>query len=104
MHAEGRRFKSDYLHHKNNEVVKQFMLNYLECSNSQFETATRMARNHDIPASDFPTDLLYIAYTKYSSDARHISGSTIYAFEIYFTTVKRRDEFKQELIRRGVSV
>ena len=80
------------------------MLNYLECSASQFEEATRMARHHDIPASDFPTDLLYIAYTKYSSDARHIGTGTSYAYGICITTAKRRDEFKQELIRRGVSV
>lgn len=80
------------------------MLNYLECSDSQFEEATRMARHHDIPASDFPTDLLYIAYTKYSSDARTIDRGTGYAYGIYVTTAKRRDEFEQELIRRGVLV
>ena len=80
------------------------MLNYLECSDSQFEEATRMARHHDIPASDFPTDLLYIAYTKYSSDARTIDRGTGYAYGIYVTSAKRRDEFEQELIRRGVLV
>lgn len=80
------------------------MLNYLECSDSQFEEATRIARHHDIPASDFPTDLLYIAYTKYSSDARTIDRGTGYAYGIYVTTAKRRDEFEQELIRRGVLV
>ena len=78
------------------------VLNYLECSDSQFEEATRMARHHDISASDFPTDLLYIAYTKYSSDARKIDCGTSYAYGIYIETAKRRDEFKQELIRRGI--
>lgn len=79
------------------------MLNYLECSDSQFEEATKMARL-DVPASDFPTDLLYIAYTKYSSDARKIDCGTSYAYGVYIETAKRRDQFKEELIRRGVQV
>ena len=79
------------------------MLNYLECSDSQFEEATKMARR-DVPASDFATDLLYIAYTKYSSDARKIDCGTSYAYGVYIETAKRRDQFKEELIRRGVQV
>lgn len=79
------------------------MLNYLECSDSQFEEATKMARQ-DVSASDFPTDLLYIAYTKYSSDAKRIDCGTSYAYGIYIETARRRDQFKEELIRRGVQL
>ena len=79
------------------------VLNYLECSDAQFEEATKMAR-HDVPVSDFPTDLLYIAYTKYNSDARRIDCGTSYAYEVYIETARRRNQFKEELIRRGVQL
>lgn len=79
------------------------MLNYLECSEFQFKEAMRMVRE-DVKISDFPSDLLYIAYTKYCADTRNIDTGTSYAYEIYIETKKRRDQFKQELVRRGMKI
>lgn len=79
------------------------MLNYLECSEFQFQEAMRMVRE-DVKMPDFPTELLYIAYTKYCSDARNIDTGTSYAYGIYIKTKQRRDQFKQELVRRGVQL
>lgn len=77
------------------------MLNYLECSRPQFEEAMRMV-GADVKMSDFPTELLYIAYTRYHSVVRDIDTGSSYAYDVYFRTKRRHDQFGQELVRRGV--
>lgn len=71
---------------------------FRECSFDKFNEAMRALKV--TPISDLRTDLLYIAYTKYESDAISASGS--YS-QVYLKIREIRDNLLKELNRRGYS-
>lgn len=82
------------------------MMNYLECSDDQFRTAMKMCK--EMAPEEMPTDLLYIAFTKYRADAFQLisawESSSTYMNGLWQKTKKVRNQLGEELERRGIQV
>ena len=80
------------------------MLNCKECTDEKFREAMDIIKTK--PLTLVPTDLLYIAFTKYAADARSLGqvAESPYHFEILRSARTTRNTFGEELERRGIRV
>ena len=80
------------------------MLNYKECTDEKFREAMDIIKTK--PLTLVPTDLLYIAFTKYAADARSLGRVAVstYHFDILRSTKRTRNTLGAELEHRGIRV
>ena len=76
------------------------MENYKECSEDSFNIAMSMK---DSPVSSIPDKFLYILYTKYCHDTFAVGTGYMnsYISGILIDTKRKRDSYKEELVKRG---
>ena len=78
------------------------LLNYKECHIDDFNEALKLK---DVDVETISNEYLYVLYTKFKADAKICANTqTSYAYGVGFHPSQRAKIYKNELVRRGVSL